>query len=271
MYASKVYQQVCEDIFHAWVQGKQELPDMNVFEKDADCVPEPFLLFGGATLESEEPNLVFLTTNPGSGMPGQRKGSPLGLGSKATYHEAQAELTEYYKREMNQPSKWDSGKRHFSVAAGSRIKKMREISDCLRAQGHLKSVGFVQCEIVPFHSGMLKDKDELISLLETEGTLINRYVEALRSYLQHSHVIALDASKKLGKAELWHGWIGYKANLMGFEEDRRKCLWHKASELGGPFDRVLRRHFRRPNPRLLVHGRRKPLSSRGERNVQIAR
>lgn len=142
-----------------------------------EFAPEPDLLLDGETVEDEGPKLVFLTTNPGRGNDYQGLVHSGGA-CESSYQLFQARMVGCHYR----PGV-------LKGAAGTRIKRMREIARELCRRRQTLTSSFLQCEMVPFHSGDLPDKPNFVPT-----AVIEEYWEALRIFLADHHVIAIDGA-----------------------------------------------------------------------------
>ena len=228
--AMKDYAELCETMYQDWVKDRSEVPEG--FRLQKEFAPEPYLNFGGETLDGgSEPKLVFLTTNPGGGMRFQRKDEPETLATDEPYASVQAKLAAAYAK-AHVPGL----ARTISVPATTRIKRMHEIAEELRRKGLVESTGFVQCEMIPFHSETLPNKQKLAKLLAAapEDGVLGGYREALRAFLKANHVVALDAKRLTNEAEIWTDWVGMKADLFGFDPSKAGEPYEKKSENENP-------------------------------------
>lgn len=214
--AMREYLDFCETIHERWCAKNLEVPEGYALT-DA-FVPEPYLAFGGVPLDYEDgPRLILLTTNPGNGMPFQARESV----KEGSYRELQAELAKRYAAKQSLHPE----KERISRSASTRIRKMGELGGTLKGRGLVASDGFLQCEIVPLHSKDLRNKSRFVEMLAglTPDHWLSQYIRHLRNVLAINHVVTLDASNQLGTGEnLWTGWLGYKADLMGFDADLSK-------------------------------------------------
>ena len=216
MDANQDYKRRSEDLFQRWLNG-EGVPAGFGFEKDAGHIPEPYLSFKGATLDGEGRKLVFVTTNPGGGMACQTQEAITRDIARPSYDQAQERLASMYSNPEFQRAKDQDGKRLFSLAAATRIEKMSQIAKALHDAGLIEGPGFIQCEILPFHSKKLPNKPSLAKRLRSPEKRLGDYLEALRAFLRNNHVIALDATKRFESSVFHEGWIGFKAELMDFD------------------------------------------------------
>lgn len=211
--AMNAYNDYCEGLYRAWSDGKLlegEWGDPTLREKlekrkvAFDYAPEPYLAFDGADpTDVDTPQLVFLTTNPGGGMPFQNHET---AGGRPSYTELQKEFVEGpYRKETS-----------VIGSAQIRIERMREIAAGLQERTGAK--GFLQCEVVPFHSGTLPNKRGLAKWLreEGEGSALRSYLAVLAGFLQGKNVIAIDASNSPASPD-WEHWLRFKAGLFDFD------------------------------------------------------
>ena len=198
----------CDDLYRRWYDDHGVVPDGFRFQKE--YAPEPYLTFGDEPFPIDgSPALIFLTTNPGRGASLQKKDEPKTLATNDSYASVQKALADRYQI-----------KGCVSVPAATRIKRMHEIAKELRQRKLVTNTGFVQCEVVPFHSETLPGKPKLARLLQatTAGNDLHDYLERLSILLKRSHVVALDATGRLDDQDaLWKDWIGMKARLFDFE------------------------------------------------------
>ena len=220
--AMNTYNEYCERLYQEWSDGKllegdwsepalrDHLQERRV---DFDHAPEPYLAFDGADLtDVETPQIVFLTTNPGNGNKFQTHEA---AGGRPSYAELQKELVEGpYRKETSEIG-----------SAQIRIERMREIAVGLRERTGVR--GFIQCEVVPFHSGTLPNKRGLAKWLREEGheSALGSYLSALKGFLRGKNIVAIDASYSPASPN-WEHWLRFKANLFDFEpqEADKVCL-----------------------------------------------
>ena len=215
------YLSFCDELLDLWRADKLKAP--SGFGLSEEYVLEPYLAFDGALELDERPRLILLTTNPGGGMAFQCGAAVV----DGTYREVQAKLAARYADDQKNYPEGD----RISLLASDRIRKMQMICDTLRDRGLTAAPGFLQCEIVPMHSASLPDKNRLVRMLEAEpeNSWLGKYLNLLERLLRTNHVIAVDASNRLDKADnLWTGWLGCKARLMGFNGDaERRTYWNE--------------------------------------------
>lgn len=189
------YRSSSEDVYQAWVSGATiDNPIMrNIF--DLEYMPEPYLDFGDG-----EDFCVFLTTNPGGGMPVQLRDGisllcPQGL--PASYQEMSRLLANYY-----------SGSGELKGAALGNIRAMRGLAEAFGYKRVLQVEGF------PWHSadlpGKVRLRDQLTRLPEYSS-----YYQALCELIAKCPLVL---SWSAGRPEV-RGGDGqlFKAEIMGMD------------------------------------------------------
>lgn len=190
----------CEDLVAAWHRSEISLsPEMGrLFQMD--YIPEPYLAFG----DQSEP-LIFLTTNPGAGMPHQHRDA---RSPRESWSTASAQMAAWYQA-------------HLTGAAARRIKSVLELA---KSTGHS---GVLQIECVPFHSADLPNKPQLLKNLPNDP-LLCEYTQAVKGFLRDRSVVALSAAGTRGslgahtiEASDWLRWL---ADLMGLNVQRAETI-----------------------------------------------
>ncbi len=133
--------------------------------------PEPYLLFG-----SGEQRCVFLSTNPGQGMPFQLRPESANdrlLKGVDGYAAAAERLGSFYS----------APRAPISAAARANIASM------IRIAGLFGAGQVLQAEAVPWHSATLPQKRQVIDDLRREEPTFARYEDALRTFLQREPLV----------------------------------------------------------------------------------
>lgn len=195
----------CEALLQGWYLFGTELPDPLRSILDTTYLPEPWMSFG----DQARP-LVFLTTNPGNGMPHQHRDaiaageSPVKVGDSCA---AVAEtLGLWYQEHLTGPAR-------------------RRIGAMLRLAPRASFSGIMQVESIPFHSRVLPKKKSLPRQIAS-CPVLRDYTDSLRGFLADRTVIALSAASSqgvLGQETIRNSlWLTWQCQLMGMDLGRCK-------------------------------------------------
>lgn len=196
---SSDYKAFCEDLWRRW-RDEGFCPSFTNPEFDKDYLPEPYLTFG-----DDNPDLCYLTTNPGGIMGFQNReaitsGKSI-IDPKDSYHNISLRLSEYYKKQLK-------------GASQLRIRRFSELSGLLSCQG------FTQLECFPFHSQCLPRKDLLIRQSK-ENYWYKEYLNHLYGYMNTKNIIALSAVSSRSEINIHsienNRWLSFLSGIMGFD------------------------------------------------------
>ncbi|MBI5942279.1 MAG: hypothetical protein HY859_17865 [Caulobacterales bacterium] len=214
------YLDLCERLYRDWLAGRSSPGAVAARLFTLEHAPEPYLIFGEG-----EPGLVFVSTNPGAGMPFQQRPDvePDSLFHGAgTYGEAARRLGAFYAA-PNAP---------IAPSARANIAAMRRIGALMGAQT------VMQVEAVPWHSPSLPDKRAAISRLRQAEPEFRAYEGVLRQFLRDRRVVLSWAA---GWPESPGDGVMLKADLIGLDLRNCACIplerTSKVSQgllLGGP-------------------------------------
>lgn len=203
----------CENIYQLFVSNQLQLSDglmrHGIFQ--LEYVPDPYLIISGhrEKLQTQpETFLHVLTTNPGQGVPYQKRGSKC---LRSTYAETSDALLTKYREHFGS----DKSRRNALV----RIKAIEKLALCAGFDG------VIQVEMFPWHSPVF-DKRLLPALRDCELTA--SYFEALTDYLRDKQVLTVDAVKTTVPVSAdsfrQSDWIIFKSDLIGFDFDAYELL-----------------------------------------------
>ena len=198
---AQVYLDYCEALWERWLNGRLSLPPDVAKRFELEHAPEPYIRFG----EGRKP-LYVLLTNPGKGLPHQRRGAILAgrscLTARRSYYEASLRLGDFYKE--NLPPK----------AARRKIEAMEDFKKLVGADC------IVQFESIPFHSPSLPGKRRVLKLTE-EVAEFKDYTSALKTALSEVAVIAVSAvgsRESISTSSLaGSNWLRWQASLLGID------------------------------------------------------
>jgi hypothetical protein len=195
---ARTYIDFCETLWSDWCASRLTLPTGPADCFQLDYAPEPYLRFG----EGTKPFCV-LFTNPGAGMPHQRRELVMSgkscMGCQMPYREASIALAEFYKQ-------LPSGHAKRNIEAMDHIRQVLG-ADCI-----------IQFESLPFHSGSLPRKAEIPYIVE-RTEILNRYASVLAGALKNLSVMALSAvssRRPISKSSVSDSpWLLWQASLLG--------------------------------------------------------
>jgi hypothetical protein len=198
---AQAYLDYCEALWKRWLNGRLSLPPDVAKRFQLEHAPEPYLRFGNG----RKP-LYVLLTNPGSGLPHQRRDTILAgqscINRRMSYYEASLRLGDYYQEEL--PPK----------AARRKIEAMVAFRQLMNADC------IVQFESIPFHSPSLPGKRRVLKLTEKVAEFKD-YTSALKVALNEISVIAVSAvgsRESISTATIaGSDWLRWQASLLGID------------------------------------------------------
>lgn len=193
----------CEQIYRDWVQGDTPAGIEELF--DPTFVPEPYLEFG-----SGENLCVFVTTNPGSGLPVQTLSGLAALANDRlpeSYGPVSKIMANHYE---------NSGV--LKGAARANIRAMRGVAEALGCNKVL------QVEIVPWHSANFPNKPKMLTALKSFDAY-RSYYEALREMVAESRIV-LSWSRGVPSLRRGQG-VEFKSSVLGL--DLARANFHEIS------------------------------------------
>jgi hypothetical protein len=206
------YEDLCEGMWRDWADGKREaLSDWNHLCKSLrlslDHCPEPYL-----TLTPGKKPLVFVTTNPGGEMDFQlRRNIPSRL-LGGDYNVMAEILPRLYGQDglsrFSESDGWIGGSR-IGASASTRLCKMRDLA------AKFGSEGAIQVELIPFHSGSLRNKAKAASLAEDSAWAA--YRTSLKSFLADKDVLAFGATGVLEGNPKDSPWLRLVLDTIGLD------------------------------------------------------
>lgn len=198
------FRKFSENLWQDWLADRIVLPKAVTSRFLMSHAPEPYLRFGDGTKP-----LCLLFTNPGRGMPHQRRSQVLAgqscLSAALTYYDNAARLAAFYTAQLP------------SGGASTRNKAIDSIRQLLRYDHVL------QFETLPFHSDSLPQK-QLLPKLVSRAPLLAEYADHLAKALSQQSVITLSAvatNRPISKHSISASpWLSWQAFLMGIDIDR---------------------------------------------------
>lgn len=198
------YIAACEDLYQAWREGGAARDPFLATHFTLEHCPEPYLSFG-----PQDRPLVFLSTNPGGGLPQQLRPEQSAqslLRGCDSYGGAAARLGQFYRAPE---TRLGSAKRNIAAM-------------CSIAQA-LGYSGVQQVEAIPWHSPSLPNKREVVQSLRARAPSHVRYDRALRAYLRELPMVL---SWSAGTPARRGGdGVAFKADLLGLDLEHCQTLW----------------------------------------------
>ena len=166
--ALQKYRDASQAIYEVWRTGMEHaiLPGFEM-----DHVPEPYLNYGFKNLDD---SCVFLTTNPGRGMEHQLRLGVAKLSGGSVpweYLPLSLEMASYYEKSAG-----------LNSSARANVRRMIEIAKAIGRPG------FLQVEMIPWHSGKLDNKDKVLSALSAHEPY-RKYRSSLEDLLSSCPVV----------------------------------------------------------------------------------